>query len=96
MHLAAVFREVAGDLTADEGVGQVGYLQTAADHVVVGDGDVVHAARQCGLVQEPWRGVALRAVELAHGPVGRFVGMAGVDVQICFKGFHGGHPYVFW
>lgn len=54
----------------------MGNLQTAADNIVVGDGDVVHAARQGGLIQMMGRGVALRAVELAHGPVGRLVGVA--------------------
>ena len=36
--LAAVLREVAGHLLADEGVGQVRNLQGPADTVVVGDG----------------------------------------------------------
>lgn len=80
--LAVVLREVAGQLGAQEGPRQVGDLQGAADGVVVGDGDVVHPEFLGAVVDEAGGGVALRAVELAQRPVGRLVGVGGVDVQV--------------
>jgi len=79
---------MSGDLATDEGVWQMCYFKCAAYAVVVGYGDVIHPPRQSCLVEMPGRGVAFRAVELAHRPVGRFVGMAGVQVKVGFEGFH--------
>ena len=84
MHLAAVFREMGRNLGADEGSRQMSDFQGTVDGVMVGDGDEVHATFPGSAVEMPGRCVALRDIELAHGPVGRFVGMAGVDMQICF------------
>jgi len=75
-------------LGADESSRQMADLQSSVDGVVIGDGDEIHAALAGDLVQMPGRGITLRNTELAHGPVGRFVGMAGVDVQVCFVWVH--------
>lgn len=91
MNLAAVFRKMGGDLGADEDSRQVADFQGAIDGVMVADGDEVHAAIAGGAIQVVGRGVAFRDIELAHGPVGRFVGVAGMDVQIGFVWLHAGY-----
>ncbi len=88
MHLAAVFREMGRDLGTDECSRQMGDFQSAADGVMVGDGDEIHAPFAGGPVQVLGRGIAFRDIEFAHGPVGGLVGMAGMDVQVGFIWVH--------
>src|SRR5262249_21674647 len=47
---AAIIRKVSGDLVADEGSGQMRDLEGAADAVVIGNGDELHAAALGGRV----------------------------------------------
>ena len=68
----------------------MGYLQVAADGVMIGDCNVIHATFTGGSVEMQRGGIAFRAVELAHGPVGWFIGMVGMDMKIgaiCFHGY---------
>ena len=45
VHAHAVVREHAGHFAADDDVGPIGEAERAADLVVVGDRDEIHAAR---------------------------------------------------
>ena len=88
MHLATILREVSGDLGTEEGKRQMGYFPGAVDGVVVRDGDKIHPPGPGNVIESLGRGIALRAVELAQRPVGRLVGMAGMDVQIGAQSWH--------
>ena len=79
---AAGLGQVGAQLGAQEGPRQVRDLERPGDRVVVGDGDEVHPASVCGLVDGLGRGEALGAADAAQQPARRGVGVAGVDVQI--------------
>jgi hypothetical protein len=87
MDLAVVLGEVAGHLGAHEGSWKVGDLQGSGYGVMVADGYIVHPQLAGGVVNETGRGVALRAIELTQRPVGRLVGVAGMNVKIGFEQF---------
>jgi hypothetical protein len=85
MHADAVFGKHARDLAADEHVGPVGQHQRAANLVMVGDGDEVHAPRLGAAVHALGRVVRL-AEQAAEMTDRRTAGIRRVDVRVDFHG----------
>jgi hypothetical protein len=68
----------------------MGDFECALDRVVVRYGNEIHAFRLCHAIDVVRRGIAFGAVDLAHGPDGRFVRKPGVNVQISSRLFYHG------
>ena len=67
-------------LFPDEGPRQMRDFQAAIDRVMIGDGDVIHAAFEQALIQLLWIGIAVREIESAEKPFFRTRTMARVNM----------------
>ena len=77
-----VLREPGVELAAQEGAREVRDRQRAAQGVVVGDGDEVHAPGALSVVQLDRVGERLGAAQGADACVARRLGVSGVDVEV--------------
>ena len=80
--LASVAGKVGRDLFADERIRQVANLETTLDRVVIGDGDVIHAALAQLLIKPARIGVAIGKLQPAKEPFFRARAVARVDVEV--------------
>ena len=80
--LAPVGREIGRDLLADENPRQMRDFEGALDFVVVRDGDERHAPPPGDMVKMKRLGKALGAADFLEKPLGRPLGMSGVNVQV--------------
>src|SRR5262245_19754341 len=82
VHFASIFGEVGGDFVPDEHAFEMGYLQGAANAVVVGDRNELHSTTPSPFVDHLGFGIALRRSNPAQDPFRGAVRVFGVDVQV--------------
>ena len=82
MQLAAVFREIAGDLLADKSTRQVGDFEGAVDTVVIADGHMRHPPSSGDVVDLQRFGKTLGAADFFEDPLRRSFGVLGMDMKI--------------
>ncbi len=84
VNFRTVVRKAGCELTTDDHSGQMGYLQSSVNGVVISYGYVIHAAFPGDFIDAVGRGKALWTIDLSQGVDRRLVGILGVDVKISF------------
>ena len=83
---ATVLGEIGGDFLAQKHARQVSDFQRAAERVVVGERDEIHAPRAERVVEHAGAGIAVGEVKAPEHPVGRAGAVAGVQMEISLHG----------